>query len=115
MPDSNKPDPAAAPKTGGWRQLFLKAIASPQHSLLEWIGRHNAGVLSALLIIVLAVWAFAVLAHKVVTGSTLSFDESCVRALRRADDPAKPIGPDWLPEVGRDLTALGGVTFLTLL
>ena len=32
-----------------------------------------------------------------------------VRAMRRADDPSQPIGPRWLPEVGRDLTALGGV------
>src|SRR5437879_5808188 len=112
MPDSNRQEPAAATKDWRWPRRILRAIANPEHSLLEWIGRHNAGVLSALLIIVLAVWAFAVLAHKVVTGSTLSFDESCLRALRRTDDPARPIGPDWLPEVGRDLTALGGVTFL---
>jgi len=71
--------------------------------------------LISLLIIVVAVWAFVDLAHKVIAGDTLSFDESCLRALRRADDPAKPIGPDWLAEVARDVTALGGVTFLTLL
>jgi undecaprenyl-diphosphatase len=34
--------------------------------------------------------------------------------MRRADDPSRPIGPRWLPEVGRDLTALGGVAALTL-
>jgi hypothetical protein len=28
--------------------------------------------------------------------------------------PSRPIGPHWLPEVGRDLTALGGVAALTL-
>jgi undecaprenyl-diphosphatase len=37
-----------------------------------------------------------------------------VRKLRRADDPATPIGPRWLQECGRDITALGGVTVLTL-
>ncbi len=115
MPDSSKPDPAAPTKSGGWAQHFLKFIGNPNHSLLDWIGRHHAGVLMALLIIVLAVWAFVALAHKVVAGETLSFDESCLRALRRADDPARPIGPDWLAEVARDVTALGGVTFLTLL
>jgi undecaprenyl-diphosphatase len=114
MPDSNEP-PVAATKAGGWPRRVLAAITRPQHSLLEWIGGHNAGVLIAILIIVLAVWAFAALAYEVVAGDTLSFDESCLRALRRADDPARPIGPGWLPEVGRDLTALGGVTVLTLL
>jgi undecaprenyl-diphosphatase len=115
MPDGNKPEPIIGTKAGGRPQRFLRAIASPKHSLLDWIGRHNAGVLIALLVIVLAVWVFAALAHKVIAGDTLSFDESCLRALRRADDPAKPIGPDWLAEVARDVTALGGVTFLTLL
>jgi undecaprenyl-diphosphatase len=97
------------------RERTSRAFARFQHAPLAWIGGHNAGVLAALLIIVVAVWTFATLAYKVVAGDTLSFDESCLRALRRADDPAKPIGPDWLAEVGRDLTALGGVAFLTLL
>ena len=114
MPDSDRPSPATT-KASGWRRRATLAIASLQHSPLEWIGRHNAGVLMALLIIILAVWAFVALAYEVVAGDTLSFDEWCVRALRRAADPAKPIGPDWLAEVGRDLTALGGVTVLTLL
>src|SRR5260221_8309965 len=113
MPDSNEPAPAAT-KAWGWPRRAMRAIASVQRSPLEWIGRHDAGVLIALLIIVLAVWAFVALAYEVVAGDTLSFDESCLRALRRADDPAKPIGPGWLAEVGRDLTALGGVTVLTL-
>jgi undecaprenyl-diphosphatase len=97
------------------RARAARALAIFRQSPLAWIGRHHAGLLVALLAIVLAVWAFAALAYKVVAGDTLSFDESCLRALRRADDPAKPIGPDWLAEVGRDVTALGGVTFLTLL
>jgi len=115
MPDSSNPAPSTAPKASGWSQRTHAAIASLLHSPLEWIGRHNAGVLIALLMSILAVWAFVALAYEVVAGETLSFDEWCLRALRRADDPAKPIGPDWLSEVGRDLTALGGVVVLTLL
>ncbi len=88
---------------------------SGQHSPLVWIGRHHAGILISLLIVVVAVWVFAAVSYEVVSGDTLSFDESCLRALRRTDDPAKPIGPDWLAEVGRDLTAMGGVAVLTLL
>jgi undecaprenyl-diphosphatase len=45
----------------------------------------------------------------------MPFDEWAIRAMRNADDPAKPIGPAWLHEAGRDLTALGGVAVLTLI
>jgi undecaprenyl-diphosphatase len=34
--------------------------------------------------------------------------------LRRPNNPAMPIGPDWIVEVGRDLTAVGGVAVLLL-
>src|SRR5262249_40656487 len=60
-------------------------------------------------------WAFIGLADSVREGDTQSFDERAVRALRRPDDPATPLGPRWLHEVGRDLTALGGVVVLSLL
>ena len=69
MPDSNKSPPAAA-KALGWPRRASTAIASLLHSPLEWIGRHNAGVLIALLIIILAVWAFVALAYEVVAGLT---------------------------------------------
>jgi len=40
------------------------------------------------------------------------FDEQMVKNLRRADNPAEPIGPAWFHEVARDFTALGGYTVL---
>jgi undecaprenyl-diphosphatase len=83
--------------------------------LLDWIGRYEPVVIFALLVLVVSVWGFVSLADEVREGDTLGFDEWAVRALRRADDPAHPIGPEWLAEVGRDMTALGGIAFLTLL
>jgi len=50
----------------------------------------------------------------VLEGDTQHFDEWAIRSLRRADDPATPIGPGWLHEVGRDATALGGMFVLTM-
>jgi undecaprenyl-diphosphatase len=38
-----------------------------------------------------------------------------LRALRRADDAALPIGPNWLHGLARDITARCGATALTLL
>lgn len=83
--------------------------------LLEWIGRYEAGILVLLLVLFAAGLTFLLVADKVSEGKTERFDEWAVKVLRRADDPAKPLGPEWLWEVGRDLTALGGMAFLTLL
>lgn len=70
-------------------------------------------VLLSLLVVVATSWGFIELAAKVVAGNTQAFDEWAVRAVRQADDPAVPIGPRWLPEAGRDATALGSIAVLT--
>ncbi len=47
-------------------------------------------------------------------GETLAFDKKIVLALRKVDDPSRPIGPAWITGVLLDLTALGGPTVLGL-
>jgi undecaprenyl-diphosphatase len=59
-------------------------------------------------------WLFLVLAAEVAVGDTLAFDTRILRALRRAADPSKPIGPDWIESVLIDLTALGSPVILGL-
>ena len=87
---------------------------SPLSRLTGWIGRRSVIVLLAALIVVAGTWGFIALADEVREGDTRKFDEWAIRFLRRADDPATPIGPNWLHETARDLTALGGVTVLML-
>jgi undecaprenyl-diphosphatase len=58
---------------------------------------------------------FLALAGVVMDGDTLAFDTRILRALRRANDLSKPIGPAWMESVLLDLTALGGPTVLGLL
>ena len=82
---------------------------------LRWLGEHQHLVLLAILLLVAGVWGFILIADEVREGGTQKFDDWAIRSLRRADDPATPIGPPWLNEAARDVTALGGVTFLTLL
>lgn len=65
-------------------------------------------------LIAIAVIGFTTLAILISAGYAPPFDEWLLRSLRRPDDPAVPIGPRWLGEVGRDLTALGGFTVLGL-
>ena len=99
----------------GWTRRAVWPIWWSLRAILGWIGQHDLGVLLSLLLVLLSVWGFARLSGKVGAGDTQRFDEAVVRALRQTDDPSRPIGPAWLAEAGRDVTALGGFTVLTLL
>ncbi|MCC6492698.1 MAG: phosphatase PAP2 family protein [Pirellulales bacterium] len=55
------------------------------------------------------------LSRAVVRGSTGDFDRRVLLAMRTADDVADPIGPQWVEEMGRDVTALGGTAVIVLL
>lgn len=70
-------------------------------------------LLLGLMVALAGAWGTLSLA-RVGSAGIQDLDERVVRGLRRADDPAVPIGPAWLPEVGRDITALGGVGVLLL-
>jgi len=64
--------------------------------------------------VVLGILVFVFLLDEVREGSTLHFDSRVLRALRKADDPAKLIGPQWVESMVRDVTALGGVVVLLM-
>ncbi|MGD0517454.1 MAG: phosphatase PAP2 family protein [Thermoguttaceae bacterium] len=84
-------------------------------AVFKWLGRYEFTVLLGVLIVVAGTWGFIALSDVVSEGWTQSFDESVLRSLRRQDNPALPIGPDWMTEVARDLTALGGVAAMVLM
>src|SRR3954463_5371759 len=81
--------------------------------IITWIRQREIIVLLACLVVVLGVWAFIKLADEVQEQGTQKFDERMIRALRTSENPAIPIGPRWLHEVGRDVTALGGVAVIS--
>ncbi|MHA6347391.1 phosphatase PAP2 family protein [Roseivivax sp. CAU 1761] len=83
--------------------------------LRAWLRRNvELGTLLFLAAVVATVWGFAELADEVAEGTTQSLDQALLLLLRAPDDPANPIGPRWLQEMGRDMTALGGVAVLSL-
>ncbi len=86
-------------------------IRNPRR-LIHWIATHTNLVLIAALLVLAGTDAFVKIAGEVLEGETQAWDNWAVRVLREPGDPAQPIGPRWLPEVGRDLTALGGVAVL---
>jgi len=82
---------------------------------IGWLGGHDLIVLVGLAIIAGGTLAFVALADEVAEGDTRAFDERVILMLRQPDDVTKPIGPSWMKEIGRDVTALGGYAFLLLL
>lgn len=82
---------------------------------LRWIGRHELGSVLSVIALALGTWVFAEVADEVREGGAEGVDRMLLLALRSPEDLADPIGPHWLEEMGRDITALGGFTVLTLL
>ena len=87
------------------KQLLLSILKSvPQEPLV----RITALVLAT------GLWSFIEITNNVLECDTRAFDDSAVRILRQPTDLSRPMGPSWLPEAGRDVAALGGVTVLLL-
>jgi undecaprenyl-diphosphatase len=82
--------------------------------VIGWIGSHEAATLIGILVPVAGSWVFIVLADRVVLGRTQHIDDRILVALRQPGDPTKLVGPSWLGESARDVSALGGETVLTL-
>ena len=80
----------------------------------SWLGGHELVILLALVGLASGAWLFGFIASEVTKGDTRSFDTTILLALRRPGD-LSPIGPPFLQESARDLTALGGATALALL
>ena len=78
-------------------------------------GWFEARTLLALLVIFVGVFAFAKIADEVWEGETHAFDHAVLDYLRAPGDASVPVGPRWLLAVARDVSALGGVSVLTLL
>lgn len=78
--------------------------------------KREIGLISALLAIALALWAFSEIAEEVGEGDTRvrAFDTAVLLAMRTGDHH-DPIGPAWFEFAVRDVTALGGYAVLTLL
>jgi len=59
-------------------------------------------------------WVLIRLGGTIRKGGTHELDSRILGMLRRLDDPATPLGPKWLPDAARDVTALGSGANLSL-
>ena len=92
---------------------YLCSATQKFRDLAAWFGGREPVVLLAGFIVVAAAWGFIEVADQVLEGDTHDFDKWAIAATRSPDNPSLPIGPEWLRELGRDATALGGVGWLT--
>jgi undecaprenyl-diphosphatase len=79
--------------------------------------RRELALLLALALAASAIWGFAAITDEVLEDETHAFDETILLGLRSVSDPSDPLGPGWLEESMRDVTALGStgvLTFITL-
>ena len=58
---------------------------------------------------------FGVVAEAVAVGSTRDFDQALLLALRDPANTADPIGPGWVEEAMRDISAMGSTSVLTFI
>lgn len=72
-------------------------------------------ILGVILAAASALWVFIGVAEEVAEGEAHSVDAAILLALRTVDDLADPLGPRWLEEFARDVTALGSPGVLAML
>jgi undecaprenyl-diphosphatase len=81
---------------------------------LRTLERHEIAWLLIGIGVCLLLWGFLALASEVMEGDTKALDTKILVALRKTDDPSRPIGPAWVENSLLDLTAIGGPTVLGL-
>ena len=84
---------------------------------IQWLGKHELTTLILIAVIGGGSWGFIELADEVLEGESEDFDRAVLLSMRNSEDITDPLGPVWLEEIGRDITALGGnaiLIFLTL-
>jgi undecaprenyl-diphosphatase len=94
---------------------MIGRLAQRLESFARRFGDLDIIALVALLGLVIGVWGFVAIADKVGEGRTQSVDEYLIRLLRSPSDVSDPLGPPWLEEIGRDLTAIGGIATIALI
>jgi len=83
-------------------------------AVARWLRKNPHSALAAIVLCV-AVWAATELVDEAVyEKESQAVDERILLALRNPSDISDPVGPAWVEEVGRDLTALGGVAVQVL-
>lgn len=72
-------------------------------------------LLGTLFLIAALLLIFIFIAQDVFEGETMAFDRGVILAFRSASNISDPIGPPWVEEAARDITALGSIIVVAIL
>ncbi len=72
-------------------------------------------LLGSLLLIAGLLLIFIFIAQDVFEGETAAFDRAAILAFRSAGNISNPVGPPWVEEAVRDITALGSIIVVVIL
>ena len=76
--------------------------------------RPEVWTLMTVLAIAGLVLAFGHIAEEVLEGDATKFDRTLLFVFRNVNDVSDPIGPPWVEEMARDITALGSYAVLSV-
>lgn len=82
---------------------------------LGWLWKRELPVLLAIFSVFASLLIFVFLTQVATEDAPHEFDRYLLLLMRDPGDLGDPLGPPWLEEVGRDITALGGNVVLILL
>jgi undecaprenyl-diphosphatase len=80
----------------------------------HWTRNLDLSILISVFLLTGLLLVFEELADDVLEGDTESFDTAILLMFRTADDVSDPIGPAYVEEMMRDVTALGGTAVISL-
>ena len=102
---------------GTGRRPWLRGRAPELSAWRAWLAGRTPelSLLLSLLVVAGGMWLFLEVADEVREGELAQIDRQILLLFRNPADPEDPIGPVWLEEAMRDLTALGSVVVLTLI
>jgi undecaprenyl-diphosphatase len=105
--------PAGGNDVAAWR-AWLAARTPELSTWRAWLaGRMpELSMVASLLVVAGGMWLFLGIADEVREGELEAIDRQILLLFRDPADPAATLGPAWLDEAMRDLTALGSVVVL---
>ena len=87
----------------------------PVVRFMRFAGSHEFAVLAGLALVAALIAVFVRITALVRGETALEFDTAFLLGLRTPGDTGNPLGPPWLEEAARDLTALGSTSVLFLI
>src|SRR6202521_4031686 len=79
------------------------------------LSQAESRLFASMLAIAALLLAFGLLAEEVIEGETLALDEKLMLAPRQPGNPGVQMGPPWVQEAERDITALGSTIVLGII